>query len=1026
MGQQECAIEQLFPGNSETTVLARAIDWSATPLGSIATWPQSLRTALNICLNCPFPMAIWWGSKWVSFGNDACRSLFGAKLLFGQPGCKSDPNLWSEIGPALDEILATGDAIASDDRRPISANGTDYVTASHNPIFDEAGRIGGICTTFTKVAECDRSSVTTAVARQAIEQKRARAKLRESQYFIQRIAQTVPGILYVYDTIERRNVYVNGQIATLLGYTEEWVKEMGTNLITSLIHPEDLALVPDHLKQFQSARDGEIFELTYRMRRADGEWRWFHDREVAFSRSPDGSLRQILGIVQDITEAKRREDDLRESEERFRLVTCAVNGLVFDWDLVADEVYRSEQLYEIVGVRPADAPPSAMWWRDRLHPDDKDRFQEEMPQLFASTDTLRESQYRVRHEDGHWVNVWERCCLIRDEENAVIRIVGCTMDISDRVAAEAALLENDRLLRLALSGANAGLWDWEIPTGQMIWSPENYDLLGIDRGNVLRYENWYDVLYPQDREQASAEVARMLAEREPNFRLEYRVVHPYRGMRWLLALGRLSFDERGEPQRLSGINIDITERKEAELERDKLVSLIENSPDFIGIASLDGQGMYLNRAGQNLVGLHSLEEVQQRQIWEFIFPEDREFVRERILPTVLARGQWQGEFRFRHFQTGEAIWVWWNAFVIRDPLTGQPTEFATVTRDIRERKQSEEALRQSEERFRQMAETISDIFWMMDLEREQVLYVSPAFDRIWGRSREELYQTWGIGYHYIHPDDRERVAEITAKGIENRGFEMEYRIVRPDGTIRHLRDRGFLVADERGKFTRMLGVAQDITLAKGLETARLQAERQLQDRAAELREVNATLELTTARLRDRNKELDRFVYTVSHDLKAPLRAVSNLAGWLADDLEDQLEGENLLHLQLLQGRVARMVSLIDGLLVYSRIGRTEVATETVKVEELIAEILDSLQPPDSFKFEIEVAIAPFATKRLLLSQVLSNLISNAIKYHDRPDGRIAIKVVRAGDFYEFAIADNGPGIAPEYHERIFEIFQTIE
>ncbi|WP_206815949.1 ATP-binding protein [Chroococcus sp. FPU101] len=208
---------------------------------------------------------------------------------------------------------------------------------------------------------------------------------------------------------------------------------------------------------------------------------------------------------------------------------------------------------------------------------------------------------------------------------------------------------------------------------------------------------------------------------------------------------------------------------------------------------------------------------------------------------------------------------------------------------------------------------------------------------------------------------------------------------------------------------------------------RKQAELQRQKQASELRQLNTVLEQTTEQLLERNQELDRFVYTVSHDLKAPLRAIYNLSQWIADDLEGQLEEENQHQMQLLQNRVLRMEAMINGLLAYSRVGRSEVATEWVNVGELISEILESLMLPPTFTIAVESEMPTLLTKKLLLSQVLSNLISNAIKHHNCPDdGRVEIKAIQEGEFYKFSVIDNGPGIAPEHHHRVFEIFQTLK
>jgi signal transduction histidine kinase len=137
--------------------------------------------------------------------------------------------------------------------------------------------------------------------------------------------------------------------------------------------------------------------------------------------------------------------------------------------------------------------------------------------------------------------------------------------------------------------------------------------------------------------------------------------------------------------------------------------------------------------------------------------------------------------------------------------------------------------------------------------------------------------------------------------------------------------------------------------------------------------------------------------------------------------------EDTLHqMNLLRGRVHRMEGLIEGLLQYSRVGRIQVPSERVQVEKLLAEIIDSLAPPPGFEVKIEAGMPTFVTEKLPLQQVFSNLISNAIKHNRRESGYVKISVKELDEFYEFSVADDGPGIAPQYHDKVFVIFQTLE
>ena len=186
------------------------------------------------------------------------------------------------------------------------------------------------------------------------------------------------------------------------------------------------------------------------------------------------------------------------------------------------------------------------------------------------------------------------------------------------------------------------------------------------------------------------------------------------------------------------------------------------------------------------------------------------------------------------------------------------------------------------------------------------------------------------------------------------------------------------------------------------------------------------LERSNEELARSNKDLEQFAYVASHDLKAPLRAIDNLAGWIAEDLGDQLEGDPRRNLQLLQGRVNRMEGLLEDILEYSRAGRVDGPIEDVDTGRLVSDVVDLVDPPDGITVTVPADLPRLRTAKSPLQQVFSNLIVNAIKHHDRARGRIEVTARDRGDAYEFAVADDGPGIPPEYHERVCQMFQSLK
>jgi PAS domain S-box-containing protein len=209
-------------------------------------------------------------------------------------------------------------------------------------------------------------------------------------------------------------------------------------------------------------------------------------------------------------------------------------------------------------------------------------------------------------------------------------------------------------------------------------------------------------------------------------------------------------------------------------------------------------------------------------------------------------------------------------------------------------------------------------------------------------------------------------------------------------------------------------------------TERQQAAAKLQAKATELTVLNNSLNLTNRSLVESNRELDRFAYITAHDLKAPLRAIASLSEWVEEDLDDALSPETRSQMQLLRRRVYRMQALLNSLLEYSRAGRTQSLIATVDVRRLLDKIVNTLNPPATFTIEIVNSMPTFAARWQPLEQVFSHLIDNAIRHHPTKMGIVKISVLDLGNYYEFAIADNGDGIEPQYQKRIYTIFQTLK
>ncbi len=311
---------------------------------------------------------------------------------------------------------------------------------------------------------------------------------------------------------------------------------------------------------------------------------------------------------------------------------------------------------------------------------------------------------------------------------------------------------------------------------------------------------------------------------------------------------------------------------------------------------------------------------------------------------------------------------------------------------------SENALREVVLR-RLLADHIDDVLWICDSQGLSFVYLSPAFERVCGISVNELYENPLLWNEMVHPEDRAEqkkyFSDLVAYGKD---FECTYRIVRADGEIRWLTDRGFLLEDDCGSFSVLGGITRDVTAE---------------------REQEAELERS-------NHELMQFAYVASHDLKAPMNGIVNVLNWVEEDLENNDYGNLKGNLSLIKSRAKRMVNLLEDLLHYSRLGSGVSNLDRIEVKKEIFDTFSIVRMGDSFSLELLFDDYVVYGPHTLFDLVFRNLLSNAIKHHDKPCGKISVSCMEKNDSLEFAISDDGPGIEPKYHEKIFGMLQKLD
>jgi PAS domain S-box-containing protein len=715
-------------------------------------------------------------------------------------------------------------------------------------------------------------------------------------------------------------------------------------------------------------------------------------------------------VQNELTDRRRVEAELRESEECLRLALSASRMGMWNWNIQTGQIAWSDNLEALFGLEPGEFDGSFEMFAARLHPDDRDRVLAAIAHAIATGEDY-DIEFRVLYANGKIRWALSQGKVLYDQNGQPIQMAGIDLDITERKQSAETLRESEERFRQLAENIDAVFWIREVSENRVSYvSPAYERLWGLNPQELYQGQQvWIDRIHPEDRE--STERAFPEKAVAGKFDQEYRIILPDGSIRWVHDRCFPLRDETGEIYRFAGIAEDISDRKQAEesLRHSEEFKrrMLDSSSDCIKLLDLKGQLLYMNTGGMCLLEIDDFTPYLNVNWTSFWQNDDR-----TAAETAIATAKTGEISRFQGFSpTAKGIPKWWDIAVtpILD-TTEQVSQILVISRDITERKQAEEALEGSEERFRTLADNMSQLAWMAD-ENGWIFWYNKRWFEYTGTTLEEM-QGWGWKKVH-HPDHVERVIQHISSCFETGElWEDTFPLRGEDGKYRWFLSRAIPVCNQHGKVLRWFGTNTDIT--------ERQEAVQERDRLFELEQA-ARAEAERA-----NRIKDEFLAILSHELRSPLNPI---LGWTKLlQTRKFSEAKTAEALATIERNVKLQTQLIDDLLDVAKIlrGKLSINATPVNLASVIESAIDTVSTAAVAKsitlHPILPNIGQVSGDSNRLQQVVWNLLSNAIKFTPK-GGRVEIQLERVDDQAQIIVSDTGIGINFDFLPYIFESFR---
>ncbi len=793
--------------------------------------------------------------------------------------------------------------------------------------------------------------------------------------------------------------YVNPAFTAMTGYSGEEVIGRNPRILKSGRQPTEF-----YKELWATVASGRVWRGELINRRKNGTL-YTEEMNVTPVRDSRGKIVNYIALKRDVTarreaeEARRFLASLVESSDD-AIIAGTLDGTILTWNHGAQVLFGYEAS-EIIGKSASVLAPADT--------------QELVGKGLAQTSTGVVSHYDTvgQRKDGGRVNVAITIFPIRNSSGEIVNAAALFHNISERARMEQNLRASEERFRGAFENAPFGMCLSALDGHFLQVNATLCAMFGYSESELLRL-TWPQLTYPADLKVSADAVERLLDNASGSVEIEKRYVHRSGKLVW--ARNRISLvrDSARQPLYFVVHIEDIGERKRAEAalreSEERFRTMADTCPTSMWVTNAEGGVRFINRTYREFFNT-TYKEIEQGKWQPLIHPEDAANYIGAFERALQAHAPFKAEARVR---SAGGEWRWIASYA--EPRFSAEGEFlghVGLSPDITERKLAEDSVRHSEQKFRQLAENIHEVFWMMNPSATEILYISPAYEQVWGRTCESLYRSPMSWLDAIEPEDRKQAHLSFERQLREENIDSQYRIRTPEGVQKWIRDRAFPVRDRAGQLIRVVGIAEDITQRKQYEEALVRA-----------REAADTS----------NLEKSRFLANMSHEIRTPMNGV---IGMTELALDTELTTEQREYLNIVKNSADSLLSLINDILDFSKIEAKRLDLENVafNLRGSVDATMKALGfRADSKHLELLYQIAPDVPAEVLgdpsrLRQILVNLVGNAIKFTEHGEVEVGVDKVSESDGYvilHFSVRDTGIGIPVEKQKVIFEAFSQAD